>query len=154
MENPEPTLDQPADGDALFVNFVAHRDVNCPRCEYSLRNARTPVCPECGEPLRLSVGLERPIIGALLATVVPCMGCGICGAIFIVLIMLMPGAPGGFVLSTLVMLCSGVIGLVVIVRRRSFIRIQRETQQAWATASIAFNGIVIVVLLLTVVYDR
>ncbi len=61
----------PVDGDAqALLGFVAERDVDCPACGYNLRQLQRPVCPECGNGLRLSVGLSERRIGAWVAALV------------------------------------------------------------------------------------
>jgi hypothetical protein len=132
-------IEQPADANAMLVGFLQHRDVHCPRCDYNLRNATHPVCPECGEPLLLRVGLERAIIGALLATAAPALGCGVCSLIFGILIMAHPGAPPDVVLVTLLMFLSGIAAVAILVVRRRFLRQSRQRQWLWAGASVAIH---------------
>ena len=144
-----PQGDHPADATLLFTEFVRHRDVHCPRCDYSLRNANHPTCPECGEPLRLAIATESGIMGALLATVVPGLGCGICSAIFIALIIAHPGAPGLVVLATFMMFISGVVALAILACRRQFVRQTRQTQRTWAIVSTVVHVILFVLLLLS-----
>jgi len=141
--------DHPADAQRLFTEFVAHRDVQCPRCDYSLRNAMHPRCPECGEPLRLAISTEGPIMGALLTTVAPGLGCGICSLIFAALIVVHPGAPGPIVIATFLMFLSGIAALVIVSRRRAFMRQSREHQRVWAIVSIAIHTILFLILLLS-----
>ena len=43
----------------LLLRFIHERNVHCPRCDYNLRNLTQPVCPECREELRLTVGARR-----------------------------------------------------------------------------------------------
>ncbi|HVP72417.1 MAG TPA: hypothetical protein VMS30_01675 [Phycisphaerales bacterium] len=138
-----------ADAERLFTEFVAHRDVQCPRCDYSLRNAMHPRCPECGEPLRLAISTEGPIMGALLTTVAPGLGCGICSLIFAALIVVHPGAPGPIVIATFLMFLSGIAALVIVSRRRAFMRQSREHQRVWAIVSIAIHTILFLILLLS-----
>jgi hypothetical protein len=56
--------------------FLAERDHPCPRCKYNLRRLQTQVCPECGEPLYLRVGLVHPKI-ALMITGLIGLSCGV-----------------------------------------------------------------------------
>jgi hypothetical protein len=144
-----PTGDHPADADALFATFVRHRDVHCPRCDYSLRNALHPTCPECGEPLRLTVGVVQPIMGALLATIVPGLGCGICAVIFATLMTMHPGAPPPIIVATVLMLISGVASLIILARRRAFLRQSRDRQRIWAIVSIVIHSILFLFLLVS-----
>lgn len=144
-----PQGDRPADAERLFTEFVAHRDVQCPRCEYSLRNALHARCPECGEPLRLAIATDGPIMGALLATVAPGLGCGICSLIFAALIITHPGAPAMIVIATFLMFLSGIAALVIVARRRAFLRQSREHQRVWAIAAIAIHTGLFLFLLLS-----
>ena len=64
---PEPLPAEPAepptpqlDDDAALLDFVATRDMACPACGYNLRMLNTPSCPECGLPLKLTVGSDEP----------------------------------------------------------------------------------------------
>jgi hypothetical protein len=41
--------------DHILLAYLADRDVLCPVCRYNLRNLTSPICPECGETLALSV---------------------------------------------------------------------------------------------------
>ncbi len=43
-----------ADLDALR-DYLATRDVPCPKCGFNLRGCTKSLCPECGEPIRLMV---------------------------------------------------------------------------------------------------
>jgi hypothetical protein len=51
---PEPSPSPHAPGDAeLLAAFLAGRDERCPTCDYSVRDLRSGVCPECGKRLAL-----------------------------------------------------------------------------------------------------
>jgi hypothetical protein len=141
----------PADADVLFIAFVQHRDMRCPRCDYSLRNAASAVCPECGEPLRLAVEPHRSIMTAFLTTVAPGLGCGVSSLIFGFLIVAHPGAPAQIVFATAIMFLSGLVALGVIHWRMRFLRMPRETQRAIAAVSVAVH--VVLVILLAISFD-
>jgi hypothetical protein len=53
---PSPT-ETPPDDTALLLTYLQTHDAPCPLCKYNLRNLSTPRCPECGRPLKLTVGL-------------------------------------------------------------------------------------------------
>lgn len=141
--------DRPADAGRLFTEFVAHRDAACPRCDYNVRNATRPICPECGEPLCLAIATEGPIMGSLLATIAPGLGCGICALIFAALIVAHPGAPTQIMIATFLMFVSGIAALVIVARRRAFMRQPREHQRVWAIVSIAIHTLLFLFLLLS-----
>ena len=61
----------PTDEQRLLLEFVGDRDVPCPRCGYNLRALTKPVCPECREELRLTVGRARMRFGLFLAALIP-----------------------------------------------------------------------------------
>lgn len=51
---------EPAGELRLLHVYLAQRDVPCPRCRYNLRALHGHHCPECGEEVRLNVGLVHP----------------------------------------------------------------------------------------------
>ena len=63
------------------VEYLAHRDVPCPGCNYNLRGLQTPSCPECGRVLaiddiriprrRLSELMAGRLLCLIVATVLP-----------------------------------------------------------------------------------
>ena len=53
-----------------LVRFLAERDVPCPGCTYNLRGLTSDRCPECNQPLTLSVRLVDPKMGAFLFAVI------------------------------------------------------------------------------------
>ncbi len=62
---------QDATDPALLRQYLAGREVPCPRCQYMLRDLTGEHCPECGEKLTLSVRPAQvrlgPFITALIA---------------------------------------------------------------------------------------
>lgn len=44
----------------LLEQYLANRDELCPACGYNLRGLTGTHCPECGDELRLHVGLVEP----------------------------------------------------------------------------------------------
>jgi hypothetical protein len=46
----------PATEADLLCRYLAEHDAPCPVCRYNLRGCTSPTCPECGEPLALSLG--------------------------------------------------------------------------------------------------
>lgn len=68
-ETPEITRDMQMD----VVAFARGRSVPCPRCGYDLRDIEQARCPECGDPLFLTIGTQRVRFGWLLLAMAP--GC-------------------------------------------------------------------------------
>jgi hypothetical protein len=50
----------------LLEQYLAARDEPCPLCGYNLRDLKGGRCPECGDALRLHVGLVEPKKAAFL----------------------------------------------------------------------------------------
>jgi hypothetical protein len=48
-------MDQARTDEELLINWLASRDVQCPVCQYNLRDLAAPRCPECNTELRLAV---------------------------------------------------------------------------------------------------
>ena len=52
----EPATNQPISDEQALLEFLADRDMPCPACGYNLRMLNKPTCPECGLPIKLTVG--------------------------------------------------------------------------------------------------
>jgi hypothetical protein len=59
--------EQPASDAEFLRQFLAGRDVQCPQCDYNLRDLTGTRCPECGEELVLRLQLGEPRQAAALA---------------------------------------------------------------------------------------
>jgi hypothetical protein len=61
----------------LLAELVATRDVPCPGCGYNLRGITSTRCPECNQPLTLTVGLaERKLAWFVVGIAGLAMGAG------------------------------------------------------------------------------
>jgi len=67
----DPQPDTPPSPDQELIAFLAGRTFPCPRCAYDLRDIRAAVCPECAEPLILTIGTPRVRFGWLVVAMVP-----------------------------------------------------------------------------------
>ena len=56
--------------DPLLERFLSERDVDCPACGYNLRQLKSDRCPECGDPLELSLRLVEQRQFSLIAGLV------------------------------------------------------------------------------------
>ncbi len=78
----EPSVVDTTDHDTFLRSYLADRDEECPMCSYNLRGLTGPMCPECGEALRMRVSLCEPKLGLYLATVIGCaVGVGFSGIV-------------------------------------------------------------------------
>lgn len=74
----------PASQHDLLRAFVAGRDAPCPGCGYNVRDLTGGVCPECGEPLRLTLSLVEPRLGPFVAGLIGlAAGMGFCGLVLV-----------------------------------------------------------------------
>lgn len=55
---------------SLLDHFIATNEVPCPSCNYNLHGLTGGRCPECGQVLELTVGLQKPLIGPWVMTLV------------------------------------------------------------------------------------
>jgi predicted RNA-binding Zn-ribbon protein involved in translation (DUF1610 family) len=58
------------DHNTFLRSYLADRDEDCPMCSYNLRGLTGPMCPECGEALRMRVSLCEPKMGLYLCGVI------------------------------------------------------------------------------------
>ena len=121
----------------LLLRFVAHRDHACPKCDYNLRNLTRPICPECGEELKLTVGRRKFRDSLLFLLLAPCIFSSICTILLNGLIayvwygysepppMWVWGVDGFGLLS-------GLAGLLLFLNRQTFMKRDRGVQLFWA----------------------
>jgi hypothetical protein len=73
----------------MMTEFLADRDTPCPGCTYNLRGLTGSVCPECSQPLELSITLSEGRVGQLIAAVVgPAMGAGSAAALLATIVVI------------------------------------------------------------------
>ena len=127
------------DADDL-TRWLADRDVPCPLCGYNLRGLTGDRCPECGQPLRLSVALAEPYLKpwlTLAASLLVPAGLGILWACLVPFL----GLPGRrrdqatVLLPILYQIATIPLAGLVIWRRRSIQRWSRGSQ--WRVAGLA-----------------
>ncbi len=153
-----PVVADTKEGDTgRLVEFLQDRHAPCPLCGYNLRNLTDDVCPECRQKLRLTVGVHHVQFGWFLATVTPSLFSGIAAVLMLILILaaLVAGAaPLPPVIDALVLFgfASGVVALMLIVRRHQFVQLRPRVQRTWAmvawgTHGTLFLGLVLLVFL-------
>lgn len=79
------------------VAFARGRSVPCPRCGYDLRDIERAKCPECGDPLFLTIGTQRVRFGWLVLAMAPGCFSGV-AAVFVAVpvgVTLWHGLPAG-----------------------------------------------------------
>ncbi|MCH8878716.1 MAG: hypothetical protein IID34_02395 [Planctomycetes bacterium] len=131
-------MNEPAENETEFLlRFLQGRDHACPKCDYNLRNLTRPVCPECGEALKLTVGQRKTNDALSILTLAPCIFSGIsaiiisCAAAY--QMYRNTGSPGP-VFPEMVSfgLFSGLCGLILFAKRRAFVKLDRGAQLFWA----------------------
>lgn len=144
----------PSDETELLLHFLAHRDHACPKCDYNLRNLTRPICPECGEALALTVGRRKIRDSLIFLVLAPCIFSSICTILLNGLIAYLWYGYGdsppmwvwgvdGFGMS------SGIGGLLLFVKRRAFMKLDRGVQLLWALLGWAIHIAVFVVLVVS-----
>lgn len=149
MNSPLPS---PPQDDQELIHFLAGRSLPCPRCAYDLRDIQTPTCPECGEPLFLTVGSAKPRFGWLILAMAPGCFSGVAACfLFIPIVMHFwwgnlgksSGMPWPFVFADLFGFASAASVLLMYKHRRRLMgwpdKAQRRFAAAiWATHILAF----------------
>ncbi len=138
-----------------LLRFLQGRDHACPKCNYNLRDLTRPICPECGEELKLTVGRRKTGDALFILTLAPCIFSSICTILLNGLIAYVWYRSGespppwvwgvdGFGMS------SGLGGLLLFVRRRAFMKLDRGVHLRWALLAWAIHIAVFVVLVVSV----
>jgi DNA-directed RNA polymerase subunit RPC12/RpoP len=120
----------------LLLRFVRDRDAHCPACGHNVRGLVKPVCPECGERLRLRVGRERLEIAWLLVALAPSMFSVVPTALLL-LAGLVFGLTDQWRPYVLVGcgLFSSLVGALLLLRRRWFVNLDRPAQTGIAVGT-------------------
>ena len=129
-----------------LVEFLRACNAPCPLCDYNLRNLTENVCPECGQKLRLTVGVHHLRFGWFLATVTPSLFSGIAAVLMLILILAAVATGSGpfppiVEVLELFGFASGVVALVLIVRRHRFIQLRPQVQRTWAIVAWGIHGL-------------
>jgi hypothetical protein len=141
----------PADDEAgALVEFMRHRDVACPACEYNLRNLTSPTCPECGTALVLGVHRAEPFFTAWIVAAVAMAIAGAPGTIILAFV----ARRGGYILFERHEMLGWWLSIAALpampalVRfRLAFLRLGRRTQIALATLCVAIAIVIYGVLI-------
>jgi hypothetical protein len=125
---------------ARLLEYLRERDVPCPLCNYNLRNLTRPQCPECRQDLTLTVGVTRPRLLWLLATVAPSMFSGIAAGLLLIPMILAPllggeGAPWQVLAAESFGWLSAAAAIVLVGRRYAFLRQPQAAQRRWAVGA-------------------
>lgn len=128
-----------------LLAYVRDRDVKCPLCGYNLRALAIPRCPECGQGLKLAVGLTDVRLKAwIVCTASSCLSAGV-GLVFLFIFIRNGGAPripateqaiSFYSFPTMIPLAA-----LFLFCRRAFLRRSEASQ-----ASLAFLTLVLVIL--------
>ena len=125
------------DADERLVAYLAAHHASCPLCRYNLRGLTSARCPECGQALRLTVGLAEPFLRAWIVLVVSAW-CGAgTGLLFLVGIAAqgLQGAPILGLVSILCLIAAIPVGILSLLLRRRFLKLPPSHQWMIASAS-------------------
>ncbi len=131
-------MNEPAEDETeSLLRFLQGRDHACPKCSYNLRNLTRPICPECGEALALTVGRRKINDAFFILTLAPCIFSGICAIFLSCAIAFRAYRFGRWPPIELWVMVSfgvfsGLCGLVLFARRRTFMKLDRGVQLFWA----------------------
>jgi hypothetical protein len=126
--------------DELLLQFLREYESPCPVCGYNLKALTKPICPECGQELKLAVGATRLRFGWLFAAVAPGFFSGI-AAIFVLVPIVIITAIGNVRLPLRIIAvdvfgwCSGVSAILLAANRQRFIT-QPLARQGWQALAI------------------
>jgi predicted RNA-binding Zn-ribbon protein involved in translation (DUF1610 family) len=118
----------------LLLQFLRDHDAECPACGYNLRALTQPTCPECGQPLVLTVGATRLKLGWLFVAIAPGFFSGISAAFVLVMIGLHLYFLGTTWTVIVLMDLFGWLSLtfaIVLARRRARFLSMQTSSQAW-----------------------
>lgn len=129
-----------APGDEEFlIRYLWHHHVPCPRCRMNLHGLTSPICPRCGERLRIGIGMAQPHLRGWLALATPMIGSAGIGVVLFI-IYLMSGMPSQrrypLMLLSMVYFWSALpLAAILIIGRRAVMRWGAAAQAILAGAA-------------------
>lgn len=131
-----------ADADeSRLIDFLADHDCDCPLCHYNLRGLTSAHCPECGQHVKLTVGLADLLMWPWACMAVAsclCAGLGLMCVFMLALQGLPPATDSNVVtwirdVSIYGFIAAIPIAIAVIIKRRSILRLNpaRQKRIAW-----------------------
>lgn len=153
---PDPT-DQHPDDIARLLDFVRDRDAACPICGYNLRALTQPVCPECRQPLSLTVGAPHLRFGWFVITIIPGIFSGMAATLLLIPFIGMTVTGNGPPPWPMLVLdafgwTSGIVTAALILKRYAFLRRPPERQRTWALAAWLIHLTAFGILILAVLW--
>lgn len=142
------------------VAFLKGRSAPCPRCAYDLRDIQTAICPECAEPLWLTIGSAQPRFGWLVLAMVPGCFSGV-AAVFVLVPIVMSvgrnlppgqGAPWPVLIADAFGFLSAASVWMMYRQRRRFLALRTGRQRALAGAVWGAHFLALALLVLAVWY--
>ncbi len=144
---------------SLLLQFVSTRDINCPACGYNLRGLSTPVCPECRESLRLTIGMIKPRMGWFLLTIIPGVfsaGCAVLLTATVVTATILSPGPAGIPFGAILLdsfgWLSGMVAWGLYLKRYWFLRLPRRVQILWAGVAWLLHVVAFAITLTTILF--
>lgn len=144
---------------ALLLTYLWTHDAACPVCKYNLRGLTVPRYPECGNELRLTVGVKKPYLRTLVTMMVAlCLpgGCGLLVWIIILTEVVRFGSlrgfpdyhdePGAALLVLAVMFTVIPTGLSIALHKK-FILLETKIQVTLVALAVMWDVVLLLVLL-------
>jgi predicted RNA-binding Zn-ribbon protein involved in translation (DUF1610 family) len=149
-----PQTDRDAAYDKLLAAYLAGRDTACTSCNYNLRNVTSGACPECGEPITISLGrADRSTLPWFVAVIAYAAAAAISGLwLFIMMMIILFEFLGAEEIAVgFVSLCAFLAALVVlilIIRRRHAIWSWSTMRQWWLPLSVLLLVPLVIILMM------
>lgn len=139
--------------EARLLEFLKERDAPCPSCGYNLRALPTPVCPECRQPLALTVGVARRPLTWLLIALAPGAFSGIAACFLLIPIvgrLLFGDGRMSATMNTVDLFgwASGIAAILIARRSSRFLSLPMGQQRLWALFIWLVHLVALVLLIL------
>jgi len=146
----------------VLNKFLAGRDVSCPTCGYNLRDLRGDQCPECGHSLEVTIRVnDGSMMRWVWAFASSCLSVplGILYSIITVITLIesLAYSVGGYIWMYLfagLFLGGTIIAIMLLIRKRSFLRKAVQTQLLLTKIIVSYNIVILSAFIIFVVVGR